>query len=74
VDGRTIGDVTIRNSRIITIATPVILREFETLALYCEESVEFAPPIITLFTLGEAPMERYGTLVEYEVDVLCCFA
>ena len=74
VDGRTIGDVTVRNSGVITVATPVILREFKTLALDCEESVEFAPTVITLFAFREAAMERDGALVEGEMDVLCCFA
>lgn len=73
VDGRTIGDVTVRNSRIISIATPVILGEFKTLALDCEENVEFAPPIVSLFAFREAAMERDGALIENEVDVLCCF-
>jgi hypothetical protein len=70
----TIGDVTIWYSRIIAITTPVILREFITLTLHREESVEFAPSIIALFTLGEAAMERDGTLVEDKMDVFCCFA
>lgn len=52
----TISDFAIRNSRIIAIATPVILGDLITLALHSEESVELAPTIITLYTLGEAAM------------------
>lgn len=70
----TVGDFAIRNSRIVTVATPVVLRNLVTLALHSKESVELAPTIITLFALGEAAMQRYGALVEYEVDVLGCFS
>jgi hypothetical protein len=69
----TIGDIPVWHSRIIAITTPVILREFITLILYRKESIEFAPSIIALFALGEAAMERDGTLVEDKMDVFCCF-
>ena len=70
----TIGDFAVRNSRVITIAAPIVLSNLVTLALYSKESVELAPAIITLCTLRETAMQRDSALVEYEVDVLSCFS
>lgn len=70
----TIGDFAVRNSRIIAIATPVILRNLVTLALHSKESVELAPTIVALYTLGEAAMQRDGALIQDKVDVFGCFS
>lgn len=69
----TIGDFAIRHSRIVSIATPVILSNLITLALHSKESVELAPTIIALYALREAAMQRDGALVEYKVDIFGCF-
>jgi hypothetical protein len=74
MDRHTISDITIRNSRIIPVATPVILRQFKTLTLHLQKSVEVAPSVVAFFAFWETKVQRDGALVQDEVDVFCWVA
>lgn len=65
----TVGDATVRHSRVITEARVVVLRERELILLSLQEGVELTPTIISWSTVGEALAKRDSALVQDEVNV-----
>ena len=64
-----IGDFTIRNSRIISVTSVIIISQFNLSLLHLQESFHLAPPIVPRPAFFEAAAKRYCSLIENEVNI-----
>src|SRR6266481_1697905 len=64
-----ISDFTIRDSRIISVTSVIIISQFNLSLLHLQESFHLTPPVVPGPTFFEAAAKRYCSLIENEVNI-----